>query len=61
MNKTIYEHHTTESYNAICDYCGRVIATECHNFDEVVRKAPSGTSFDGDGNYKCNVCNNYTG
>ncbi len=59
MNKTIYKHIDTESYQAICDYCGRIIATECHNFNEVVKKAPSGTSFNGDGHYRCKFCNNY--
>lgn len=57
MNKTkIIEIRT---YDAICDYCGRIIATECRNFNEVVKKAPSGTSFNGDGHYKCPICNNY--
>lgn len=59
MNKPVYEHIATESYNAICDYCGRIIATECHCFNDVVNKALPGTSFNGDGNYKCSICNNY--
>lgn len=61
MNKTIYEVITSESYNAICDYCGRIIATECHSFNEVVKKSPAGTNFNGDGHYKCKFCSNYKG
>lgn len=61
MNQLEQPQVIVESYSAICDYCGRVIATHCHNFNEVVTKAVAGTSFNGDGSYKCSSCNKYKG
>ncbi len=61
MNKRITTTHFSESYTAICDYCGSIIAVGCHCFNDVVQKAAVGTSFNGDGHYKCSICNNYKG
>lgn len=59
MNIVNFRMETVTTYDAICDYCGDVIATECRSFNDVVHKAANGTQFNGEGNYKCCVCSKY--
>jgi len=59
MNKHRTIITSRNTYDALCDKCGRVIVSDCAGFSDVAHRAPAGTSFNGDGHYVCPVCNHY--